>query len=68
VPRRLQGLPRSLKNPHPQAIALADLGLDSWATNLPADPGGLVDITAGTSARWVEGEGWVVDHGLALDR
>jgi hypothetical protein len=57
--RRREGLLRSLKNPHPEAAELAETGLADWAASLPADDEGLVDISAGTPVRWVEGQGWV---------
>lgn len=57
--RRREGLRRSLEHPHPEAADLADAGLDEWAASLPEVDEGLVDQTAGTPVRWVEGEGWV---------
>lgn len=57
--RRHEGLRRSLEHPHPEAAELADAGLDEWGASLPDGDEGLVDISAGTPVRWVEGEGWV---------
>lgn len=57
--RRHEGLRRSLEHPHPEAAELADAGLDEWAASLPEGDEGLVDMSAGTPVRWVEGEGWV---------
>ena len=57
--RRHEGLRRSLEHPHPEAAELADAGLDEWAAALPEGDEGLVDMSAGTPLRWVEGEGWV---------
>ena len=59
VRRRREGLLRSLQSPHPEAAELAETGLADWAASLPADDEGLVDISAGTPVRWVEGQGWV---------
>ncbi len=53
-------LRRSLENPHPESIELADQGLGEWASGLPdEDTESLVDITRGTPVRWVAGSGWV---------
>ena len=57
--RRQEGLRRSLEHPHPEASALADVGLDEWAASLPEGDEGLVDLSAGKPVRWVEGEGWI---------
>ena len=57
--RRREGLRRSIESPHPEAAGLADAGLADWGSNLPAGDEDLVDMTAGTPVRWVEGEGWV---------
>ena len=57
--RRHEELRRSLAHPHPEAAELADAGLDEWAASLPEGDEGLVDMSAGTPIRWVEGEGWV---------
>lgn len=63
VRRRRKGLLRSLKSPHPEAAELAETGLADWGARLPTDDEGLVDASAGTPVRWVEGEGWL--EGLA---
>lgn len=57
--RRHEELRRSLEHPHPEAAELADAGLDEWAASLAEGDEGLVDVSAGTPVRWVEGEGWV---------
>ena len=54
-----EGLRRSLEHPHPEAAELADAGLDEWAATLPDGDEGLVDLSAGTPVRWVEGQGWI---------
>jgi hypothetical protein len=56
--RRREDLLSSVRNPHPETVDLADAGLEDWTADLPADEG-LVDVTAGTAVRWVEGQGWV---------
>ena len=56
--RRHEDLLSSVRNPHPETVDLADAGLEDWTADLPADEG-LVDVTAGTAVRWVEGQGWV---------
>jgi Arc/MetJ-type ribon-helix-helix transcriptional regulator len=57
--RRREDLQRSLRNPHPEIEQLAEEGFDEWAGSLPEeDAADLVDLKAGTSVRWVPGEGW----------
>ena len=59
--RRRQALLLSLEHPHQEIGEVAELGLGDWAASLPDDPESLVDVTAGTSVRWVEGHGWIED-------
>jgi hypothetical protein len=59
VRRRREGLLRSLKNPHAEAIELAETGLADWGASLPEGDEGLVDANGGKPVRWVEGQGWV---------
>jgi hypothetical protein len=56
--RRREELLRSVRDPHPETVDLADTGLGDWAADL-ADDEGLVDMAGGTAVRWVGGEGWV---------
>ena len=55
--RRREELHRSLRNPHPESLELAELGLGEWAARLPEEDG-LVDPDAGTELRWSFEEGW----------
>jgi hypothetical protein len=57
--RRREALLRSLANPHPEAVELAETGLAEWGASLPADDEALVDEAAGKPVRWVKGQGWV---------
>ena len=58
--RRRAELQRSLQNPHPESVELAEQGLEEWTRGLPAeDAEALVDSTAGKPVRWVPGAGWV---------
>ncbi len=58
--RRRAELRRSLENPHPESVDLAEHGLDEWARSLPEeDAGALVDPGAGKSVSWVPEKGWV---------
>jgi hypothetical protein len=59
VRRRREDLLSSVRNPHPETVDLADAGLGDWTADLPDDDEALVDVTAGTAIRWVEGQGWV---------
>ncbi|MBZ0272226.1 hypothetical protein K8I61_09320 [bacterium] len=54
-----EGLRLSYENPHPESEEFAELGLADWAAGLPEGDEGLVDPSAGTPIRWVEGKGWV---------
>ena len=58
--RRRQELQRSLRDPHPESLQVAEEGLAAWAANLPLeDAGSLVDPKAGKAVRWMPGHGWV---------
>ena len=59
--RRREGLRRSLEHPHPEAAELADTGLSEWAASVPEGDETLLDMSAGTPVRWVEGQGWEKD-------
>ena len=53
-------LRRSMRNPHPESVELAQQGLDEWVRGLPEeDAEALVDSNAGKSVRWIPGEGWM---------
>jgi post-segregation antitoxin (ccd killing protein) len=61
--RRRDELRRSLQNPHPEGVELADRGLEEWARSLPEeDVEGLVEHSGGKAVRWIPGEGWVEDQ------
>jgi Arc/MetJ-type ribon-helix-helix transcriptional regulator len=56
--RRSRGaLRQSLRNPHPEARKLAELGFVEWASRLPAEDAELVDMRKGTPVRWTK-KGW----------
>ncbi len=55
--RRRDGLLQSVQNPHPETTDLVDAGLSDWISDLPIDQT-LVDASAGTPVRWIEGQGW----------
>ncbi len=55
--RRRDALLRSVNTPHAETTGLVSENLADWTPDLPADEG-LVDPTAGTPVRWVEGRGW----------
>jgi hypothetical protein len=57
--RRLE-LRRSLQNPHPENIELAEAGLSEWMHRLPdEDAEALVKPSVEKPIQWVPGEGWV---------
>ena len=61
--RRRGELRRSLQNPHPETVELADQGLEEWICSLPEeDSEALVDGSAGKPVRWVPGEGWLEER------
>ena len=55
--RRRDALLQSVQNPHPETTELVDVDLSDWVADLPADET-LVDASAGTPVRWIEGQGW----------
>lgn len=56
--RRREALLQSVQNPHPETTELVDVNLNDWVSDLPSDET-LVDASAGTPVRWVEGQGWI---------
>jgi hypothetical protein len=56
--RQRQELQRSLVHPHPDSLATASLGLQSWAESLPTGEAELLDPAAGVPVRWSPGQGW----------
>ena len=56
--RRRDALLSSIRNPHPETAGLANIGLGEWTADLPDDEA-LVDESAGTAIRWIEGHGWL---------
>jgi post-segregation antitoxin (ccd killing protein) len=55
--RRRDALLQSVQNPHPETTGLVDIDLRDWVSDLPTDET-LVDASAGTPVRWIEGRGW----------
>jgi post-segregation antitoxin (ccd killing protein) len=55
--RRREALLQSVRSPHSETAELVDTGLADWTSDLPEDEG-LVDSSAGTAVRWIEGQGW----------
>lgn len=55
--RRLELL-RSLESPHPESLATATLGLQTWGDALPDHDGDLLDPAAGLPLRWSAEHGW----------
>jgi post-segregation antitoxin (ccd killing protein) len=56
--RRRAALMASVRSPHPETTQLVDAGLADWTRELPDDEG-LLDPSAGTAVRWIDGQGWV---------
>ena len=58
--RRRAELCRSLRNPRPESVELAEQGLEEWTRGLPdEDAEALVDSGAGKPVRWVPDAGWL---------
>jgi metal-responsive CopG/Arc/MetJ family transcriptional regulator len=58
--RRRKELRRSLQNPYPESVDLAEQGLEEWSHTLPEeDVESLLDSSAGRVVRWEPGKGWV---------
>ena len=55
--RRRDALRQSIQNPHSETTQLVDIGLSEWISDLPNDES-IVDVSAGSPVRWVEGQGW----------
>ena len=56
--RQRQELQRSLVHPHPDSLATASLGLQSWAESLPTGDADLLDSALGVPVSWSPGLGW----------
>ncbi len=61
--RRRAAMLQSLATPHPEAREVEQLGFASWGASFVAEDAGLLDPTAGTPVRWIEGRGFVEDRG-----
>lgn len=55
--RRRDALLQSIQNPHPETTELVDMTLNEWVFDRPNNET-LVDASAGTPVRWIEGQGW----------
>jgi hypothetical protein len=55
--RRLELL-SSLEAPHPDSLAIAALGLESWHQGLPTGDSDLLDPSAGLPLHWDVAQGW----------
>lgn len=52
-------LRRSLNNPHPESVELAEAGLQDWADSLPDEKvSDLIDMDAGRAVTWKPMVGW----------
>ena len=57
--RRREQLRQSLRNPHPESLAMAEVGFAEWAGGLPEEDSDLVAPGAGEELRWTADRGWV---------
>ncbi len=57
---RNQQIRTSTRNPHPESVATAEVGLAEWARRLPTeDAGDILDPHGGTPVSWRAGRGWM---------
>ena len=56
--RRIEGLQRSLSNPHPDSENIDQAGFVEWIDKMHEGDEDLVNIKAGESVRWIPGKGW----------
>ena len=56
--RRRRDLEFSLEHPHPDSLATASLGLQTWAESLPTGDADLLNPAAGGPVSWSPGMGW----------
>lgn len=57
--RRREALLASVRNPHPESVALAAEGVADWGSLAADGDADLVDAAAGQPVKWVEGRGWM---------
>jgi hypothetical protein len=57
--RRYEQLRKSLSQPHPESLEMAEVGFPTWAEGLPDDASGLIAPGAGEGVRWTADRGWV---------
>ncbi len=55
--RRQRELERSVHNPHPESLQVAEAGIEEWGRSWQADEG-LFEESEGRAIRWVDGIGW----------
>ncbi|MEO8370782.1 MAG: ribbon-helix-helix domain-containing protein [Candidatus Solibacter sp.] len=61
--RRRVDLRRSLDNPDPESIELAEQGIEEWSRLMPDENvESLIDPKAVRPIRWRPGQGWVAEH------
>lgn len=56
--RQRDELRRSLANPHPRSLVLADAGLEGWGAKSRVRSADLLKWKSGRPVRWVPGKGW----------
>ncbi len=57
--RRNEQLRKSLSNPHPESLEMAEVDFTAWAERLPDDASDLIAPGAGEGVRWTADRGWV---------
>ena len=58
--RRRYEFERSIRNPHPESLEIAEEGLSDWARGLPQeDCENLLDPELGKDVQWIPGRGWI---------
>jgi hypothetical protein len=57
--RRTEQLRKSLTQPHPESLEMAEVGFAAWAQGFPNDASDLIAPGAGEGVKWTADRGWV---------
>jgi len=56
--RRYQEFQKSIRNPHPESVGVAEAGVTEWGAQAGEDDEVLLDLRSGHDIQWVPGTGW----------
>jgi Arc/MetJ-type ribon-helix-helix transcriptional regulator len=57
--RKRDELQKSLQNPHPESLEMAEMGMNEWVGQSAAEDEDLLDPNSGRRVRWNPGKGWI---------